>query len=223
MEHRPTRTDRTARIQQARNEGWVMSAYREIIRLVTARAGYEELEIAGEVALELYSRGDEALAALVAANPDPLKWARQRVRHACIQHDRDERVQRCQGSRLVRTTDDTMRPQRSIVWGNAPVRGKEGEALGEQFDTLRLGTASFEDDLVDHLDAADTVRSCTRGIGRRELAEVLRVDGDGDGVADVATSCGQQRETVSRRVNATRATIRKNADQQADQRKGDDA
>jgi len=211
MQHRPTRTTATV---QARLDDWVLSAYREIIRVLgrRPRMGREPQEIAGEVADELYGKGTEGLTQHVAANPDPEKWARQRAHHACIQHDRDERVQRCQGTRLVRHDDGTLQPQRSIVWGNAPVHGDDGADLGERFDTLALGHDSFEDRLVDTIDAHHRLRQYTSGIGQRELVEVFRIDGLGDGIIEVAGDCGQQRETVSRRVNATRRVIRQNAE-----------
>lgn len=211
MQHRPTRTTATA---QARLDDWVLSAYREVIRVLgrRPRLGREPQEIAGEVADELYGKGSEGLARHIAAHPDPEKWARQRAHHACIQHDRDERVQRCQGTRLVRNDDGTMQPQRTLVWGNAPVHGDDGASLGERFDTLGLGHDSFEDHLVDTLDAHQRLRQYTTGLGRREVAEIVRIDGFGEGVGEVADACGQQRETVSRRVNATRRTIRQNAE-----------
>ena len=209
MQHRTTRATRTT---QARLEEWVLSAYREIVRVVARRPGHEPEEIAGEVVDELYAKGLDALALHVAAHPDPEQWARQRARHACIQHDRDERVQRCQGTRLRRLDDGTVQPMRTIVWGNAPVHGDDGAELGERFDTLALGSTGFEDSLVDRLEATRRLHECTGTIGRRELAEVYRVDGLGDGVHEVARDCNQQRETVSRRVNATRKSIRQNAD-----------
>lgn len=211
MQHRPTRTVRTT---EALVEDWVISVYREVIRVVSRRPGHEPEEIAGEVADELYAKGAAGLAAHVAANPDPEKWARQRANHARIQHDRDERVQRCQGTRLVRLADGTLRPQRSIVWGNAPVHGDDGAELGERFDTLALHQDSFEQGLVDGLDAHDRVCRYAKGVGARELEELFLIHADGYSVTEVADRRGQQRETLSRRTSAARRTMRQNAGEQ---------
>lgn len=195
-----TNTRPTPRLDQAIN-GYIATVHREVLRCVAlVRHGFDADDIAQEIALEVARRPE----VIMARYPDPLVYARRRTKHAGISFDRRERAQRSEGVRLRRGTDGLLTPGRPYVSGNAT--GPEGG--DELFATARDVQAEFDSATVDFLDALESLRRCCVGVSHTDLHELLLVDGCGYSVLEVARMKGQARETVSRRLNATRRRIR---------------
>lgn len=142
----------------------------------------------------------------MARYPDPVRFARERARHAGISLDRRERVQRGEGSRLRPSSDGLLRPGRVGLAGDAPV-ADGGPAL---FTLLRDPRAQFEDDALERLAASAVIQRCLLGLTDQQTREWMLVDGLGFEVKDVAAMLGQCRETVSRRLSKTRRVVQQN-------------
>lgn len=177
--------------------------FREVIRMIAIiRRGFDADDIAASVVEEFLRRPD----VIMMKYPDPARFAGQRTRHAGISHDRRERAQRGEGVRLDRTDDGLMQPRRRVVSGHKTV----GEGGSELYAMVADPRGEFESQVVDQVDARALFRRCCHGLSQAEVHEVWLVDGCGWEVAEVAEWCGQARETVSRRINATRRRIRQN-------------
>ena len=176
---------------------------REVIRVVTAvRRGFDADDIASNVVEEFLRRPDW----IMMKYPDPARFARQRTRHAGISHDRRERAQRGEGVRLTITDDGQVRLRRQVVSGNTAV----GESGTELYGLLADPAAQFQGRVAEQVDVRALFRRCCSGVSSSAAHEVWLVDACGWEVGEVAEWCGQARETVSRRINATRRRIRQN-------------
>ena len=182
---------------------YVASVFREVIRIASkVRHPFDADDIAVEVAAGVLERPE----VIMAAYPDPSRYALVRMRHAGISFDRAQRAQRGEGARLFEGVDGSLAPGRRYVSGNST--GVEG---GEELLSFAAdGADPFEAAIDDHMFAAALLRCCCDGLTQAEVREVLLVDGCGHTVQDLAEQCGQRRETVSRRLNTTRRRIRQN-------------
>ena len=145
-------------------------------------------------------------AAIMARYPDPAHYARHRTRHAGISFDRGQRVQRGEGARLFGDTTGKLRPGRQWISGSISTIAGGTDLFSQQADHA----SSFEAASDDKLFAHSLLRTCCRGLSLAQIHEVWMVDGCGCSVQEVAAMRGQARETISRRLNATRRRIRDN-------------
>ncbi|MFZ4719719.1 MAG: hypothetical protein ACOYMR_09860 [Ilumatobacteraceae bacterium] len=202
----PTSHDRSTVVPPTpQEEAYVLAVLGEAHRLL--RSG--RLLHADDIAQEIAGHTLAAAPRLMAQHPDPVLYARTRVRHASISYDRTQRAQRGEGVRLVVDADGTVHPGRRGVSGDAPA-AESGEPL---FGSFADPDASFEQALVGALDAHVALQRLVHGeqpVTAMQLAELLEVDGLGHRVQDVAARRSQARETVSRRISRTRTTLRQN-------------
>lgn len=194
----------TARLDLSIEE-YVQRVMREVMRIIGAVHGqFDADDIAQTICLHVYRN----CVTIMAKYPDPAVYARRRTKHAAISFDRNQRAQRGEGVRLYEQADGTKRPGRQYVSGNAT--GRDGAPA--LFDNAKGRTHGFEADVDEWIQASETLQHCCHGIPAAHLEEVMLVDGCGYTVLEIATMRGQARETVSRRLNATRRRIRKNRD-----------
>ena len=165
----------------------------------------------GDLADEISAEVLEQPEPIMARYPDPVRFARERVRHAGISLDRRERVQRGEGARLFTDSDGRLRPGRSVVPGDAAVR----EGGPSAFSLLADPRSRFDDAAIDQLMASGLLRQCLEATSRQHLTELLLVDALGYEVTEVDELFGQCRETISRRLSATRQLVRAQAVQAA--------
>ena len=197
-----TDTQPTPRLSAA-IDGYVVAVFREVIRLAAGlRRGFDPGDIADEIVAHVLERPE----VIMVRYPNPVLYARARVRHAGISHDRHQRVQRGEGARLFRDADGLLRPGRPYGSGN--VTPAEGGA--ELFSTAHDARDQFEASADDRMYAVAELRRCCQGLSIGQVHELWLVDGCGFTVQEVADMCGQRRETVSRRLNETRRRIRQN-------------
>lgn len=179
-----------------------MAVFREVARLAArTRRPFDANDIAGEVALAVADRP----ATIMVGYPDPVHYARQRARHAGISFDRRERVQRGEGARLVVGSDGLQNPGRRYESADA------ADASGGGGDLLAHATErvdSLEAMVADRLAVGALLQHACQGLSAVEFRELWLVDGCGYTVQEVAELCGQRRETVSRRLSATRRRVR---------------
>jgi RNA polymerase sigma factor (sigma-70 family) len=182
---------------------YVAAVFREVVRVASkVRHAFDADDIAAEVAAAVLERPE----VIMAAYPDPSRYARVRMRHAGISFDRTQRVQRGEGARLFTGVDGSLTPGRRYVSGSSTGVDGGGELL-----TLAADPAGpFEAAIDDHMWAAALLQCCCEGLSKTEVREVLLVDGCGHTVQELAEQCGQRRETVSRRLNNTRRCLRQN-------------
>jgi DNA-directed RNA polymerase specialized sigma24 family protein len=181
----------------------VAAVFREVVRVASrVRHGFDADDIAAEVAAGVLDRPED----IMARYPDPLRYARVRVRHAGISFDRGQRAQRGEGARLFEGNDGLLSPGRRFVSGNATGVDGGDELLSFVADP----TANFEAGVDDHMVASALLQRCCHGLSEAEIQEIWLVDGCGHTVQELAELRGQRRETVSRRLNNTRRRIRQN-------------
>ena len=175
-----------------------MAVFHEVARLAgRTRKAFDADDIAGEVALAVARHPSN----IMGGYPDPVHYARQRARHAGISFDRSERVQRGEGARLFVDGDGLRSPGRRYT----SVDASEGGELLEQAVTC---VEPLDAAVADRLAAGALLQQACDGLSPVELRELWLVDGCGYTVQEVAELCGQRRETVSRRLSATRRRAR---------------
>jgi DNA-directed RNA polymerase specialized sigma24 family protein len=183
-------------------DDYVANVQREVVRLAgRVRLGFVADDLAQEIALEVLERPS-----IMHSYPNPQVYVRQRLRHAGIQFDRAQRVQRGEGARLFQGADGLRHPGRIVVSGNVSLVDGGGDLYSLVVDAGN----ELEVLLVDQLAAAGVLRQCLRGLTPTELHDVWMVDACGYTVLEVAELRGQRRETVSRRVNDARRRIQAN-------------
>lgn len=197
-----THTKPTDRLDAAIRD-YVEAVFREVMRVAARVRRGDPGDLADEISAEVLEQPEP----IMARYPDPVRYARERVRHAGISLDRRERVQRGEGARLFVDDDGQLRPGRSVVAGDAAVR----EGGPTAFALLADPRSRFDDAAVDQLMATVLLRQCLGAASRQQLTELLLVDALGYEVTEVAELFGQCRETVSRRLSATRRLVRSQA------------
>jgi DNA-directed RNA polymerase specialized sigma24 family protein len=182
---------------------YAVAVFREVMRVAAVmRRGFDAGDLAAEISAEVLENPES----IMARYPDPVRYARQRVRHAGISYERRQRVQRGEGARLHHGPDGLLQPGRTYVSGNAT--GHDGAP--ELFAGARDHRAEFEAAADERMSATLELRRCCQGLTLAEVHEVWLVDACGYSVQEVAALRGQRRETVSRRLNETRRRIRQN-------------
>ena len=129
--------------------------------------------------------------------PNPGLYARVRVRHAGIDHDRRQAVQRGEGARLVTQADGTVTRARVVISGDIP-----DPVTGRSILETIPAEDTEPDEIVDRFDPrmqllAAELAKLTPGVRRLLLA----VKGGGRTVTDVAAEMGLDRSTASRLMN----------------------
>ena len=194
-----THTKPTDRLDAAIRD-YVEAVFREVMRVAARVRRGDPGDLADGISAEVLEQPE----AIMARYPDPVRYARERVRHAGISLDRRDRVQRGEGARLFADGDGQLRPGRVGVAGDAAV-GEGGPSL---FSLLADPRSRFDEAAVDQLVAGALLRQCLGQASRQQITELLLVDALGYEVTDVAALFGQCRETVSRRLSATRRLVR---------------
>ena len=198
MEGEVSETSSVAHLSAA-EETYVMAVFREVARIAArTRRPFDADDIAGEVALAVAKRP----ATIMGGYPDPVHYARQRARHAGISFDRRERVQRGEGARLFVDSDGLQNPGRRYESVDAPEGGVD--LLARALDRVE----SLDATVIDRLVTGALLQRACEGLSPVEFRELWLVDGCGYTVQDVAELCGQRRETVSRRLSASRRRVR---------------
>ncbi|MFM8266427.1 MAG: hypothetical protein ACKOA2_00165 [Ilumatobacteraceae bacterium] len=180
--------------------------FRHVVRLHARRRPHDADDVAATVVEEFLNHDPETRLSIMAEHPDAAKYAQLVTFRAGIDHDRRQRVQRCEGVRLTPLADGGLTTGRTWTSGDAAPSG--GAALFERVIdddipiddevTHRLAVSRLADEILCDLDDDD----------RRLLT---RIDGLGHAVNDVAAEIGVRRETLSRRVNRLRAVVRDKA------------
>jgi RNA polymerase sigma factor (sigma-70 family) len=202
MQHhtRPTRIE-------AQINDYAAALFREVVRRLKGRRLHDADDIAQRVC-EMFLLHAEVF---MAKYTDAGRFAAAVTRNAEISYDRTQRAQRGEGVYLVRSEDGTMHPRRQYISGNAPVGGHwtTGHA-GEQFDLITDRSEHFTDRVLNAMAADELLEHCLRGLEQHDRELLLRIDGNGETVLDLAIERGQARETVSRRVSRIRQQVEQN-------------
>lgn len=182
---------------------YVIAVFREVARIAArAHSSFDADDIASDVALGTAQRAS----VIMNTYPDPASYARQRARHAGISFDRRERAQRGEGTRLCIGRDGLLHPGRQYVSADAEAAGGGSGPVNLAIDDAPL----LEITVTDHMVDVAMLQRCCDGLPTSEVREVWLIDGCGYTVKEIAASCGQRRETVSRRLSRARRRIRQN-------------
>jgi DNA-directed RNA polymerase specialized sigma24 family protein len=142
--------------------------------------------------------------------PTPQRYANVATRHARISFERSERAQRAEGAALVPVVDSDgnvhHRVGRPMESGDVVV----GDSDTTRFD-LHVGSQeSMDDRVIEALEAADMVDLCFEGVDPRSAEWVIKVDGYGYTVVEVALEAKLERETVQRHIGVARKQFKAN-------------
>ena len=204
--HESTRaTTRPSVRRQPATETWVTAVQRfvvrELIRWGQRHAVDAADDVAQEVVVALLAVPDR-LEAIVERYPEPAVYARVRARHAFTQWERAMRADRGEGARLVCDADGQLHAARTVVAGDAPLPGGEGDHWG-----LVGGHDDPTDDLVDLLSKWGKAVEFIDGLAPTDREIVVLVLGFGYQVTEVAARLGIARETAARRLSRIRRQI----------------
>lgn len=186
---------------------WIDALMRAVIRAVAGRRAADADDI-GAAAVTQFLGNDAAVrAAIIARYPDAVVYGRIIARHAMVDHDRRQRVQRGEGARIFRDASGLTRPGRVATSGDAT--GADGAP--SVFDRTADNGPAVEEHVVDQLDALTQLAGLLHDFtdGDRDL--LLRIDGHGQPIIDVAAAMGIRRETLSRRLSRLRQRATRNA------------
>lgn len=142
--------------------------------------------------------------------PTPQRYANVATRHARISFERSERAQRAEGAALVPMVDSDgnvfHRVARPMESGDAVV----GDSDTTRFDLHAGSQESMDDQVIEALEAADMVDLCFEGVDPRAAEWVIKVDGYGFTVTEVAREVKLKRETVQRHIGVARKQFKAN-------------
>ena len=202
MQHhtRPTRIE-------AQINDYAATLFREVVRRLKGRRLHDADDIAQRVC-EMFLLHAEVFMAKYA---DAGRFAAAVTRNAEISYDRSQRAQRGEGVQLVKAADDTLHPRRQYISGNAPLGGHwVAGGTGQQFDRVTDRSEHFTDRVLNDIMADELLEQCLCGLEQSDRELLLRVDGNGEAILDLAIERGQARETVSRRVSRIRQQVQQN-------------
>ena len=210
-----TTTALTAAQRRSRRQAdaYIGSLIRKCAVLLTARGRVNDLDDITDVVLDRFL-ADPARA--MSEFPDPQQFAKANIAQCTVLFDRRERKGRCSGTRLE-AFEDQAGPGRRVARPWASFDAMHVAPSGEQFSLYDVavgtgnGDVSLEDIVADRLDAQRSVERLTEGIDPEQLRCVELVDAYDLEVKEVAASRGITREAMSRKVNRTRAALRRRA------------
>lgn len=185
-------------------EAYLEAVQRTIVRVLArlgARAAAAADDVAQEVVVALLARTGR-LALVMERYPDPVVYARARASHAFTQWERAVRADRGEGARLVVRADGSLRVARTVIAGDAPLPGGDGQhwdLVAAQPDTT--------DDLVDLLAAWPKAVEFIATLDPSDREIVVLVLGFGYQVTEVAARLGIARETAARRLSRIRRRL----------------
>lgn len=122
------------------------------------------------------------------------KYARIRSRHALVEFDRSERAQRGQGTRLRRLPDGTVEPMRKVV------------PLAIDYDNNP--NVCVPGDPEEHLFASDLYGRMKAVVGEQLAKAFYDIAIQDRPVKAIAAELGIRPETLSRKLNECRRTLR---------------
>lgn len=184
--------------------------FRHVVRLHARRRPDDADDVAATVVEEFLRSDPETRLSIMAEHPDAAKYAQLVTFRAGIDHDRRQRVQRCEGVRLHPLADGGLTTGRTWTSGDAAPAG--GAAL---FERVVDDDTPIDDDVTHRLAVSRLADEILRCLDDDDRMLLTRIDGLGHAVNDVAVELGVRRETLSRRVNRLRATVREHAAAQA--------
>ncbi|MEI8239769.1 MAG: hypothetical protein WCI22_10135, partial [Actinomycetota bacterium] len=182
-------------------EHYAGALHRQVMRVLSSRP-FDADDVAQSVVTWFLGRPE----VLMARYPDPVRLGKVAARHACISHDRRQRIQRGEGARLFTLRDGLLAPGRRVVSGNVPVTegGDELLALQPQQHTL------FDEQVVIAQRCTELLALLQRGLSAAECELLMLVDGHGYAVNALAVQFGVARETLSRRISRIRRHVQQN-------------
>lgn len=129
--------------------------------------------------------------------PNPGIYARARVRHAGIDHDRRQAVQRGEGARLVTRPDGTVTRARVVLSGDIQ-NPETGRTILEEIPAEDISP----DEYVERSDPRmPVVQAVLAELPQLDRRLVLEVKGGGETVTAVAARLGLERTAASKILN----------------------
>jgi RNA polymerase sigma factor (sigma-70 family) len=201
----PSLQRRIERRRQQRYEDYLGAVRAELVRLLSrTRSAFDADDVASGVCERVWVR----IAFYVERYPNPVVLAAAVLHNAVIDFDRNQNSQRGAGAHAVTHADGTMSTKRIVLSGDA-ARGDNEVAVWE---VVPADGESLDDRVIAALDAAAEVARLVVGLPESSR-EMLALVAEGYSQGEVATRLGVTRETVNRRVNQIRQTVRRVADE----------
>jgi len=206
MPQTPTTHSRvTARRFETTRDTYADQLFRATVRLLEKRQPRRTAADRDDIAQRVVEGFLVRAADILARYPDPAVYAGVRYRHASIGFDRDTRVQRCEGSELVRHADGTCSARRTTVSGNTPVG--DDDSSTELFDLLPTPVPGIAE-LLESIAATATVDALLAPLTPLQQQGLRLVHGLGYTVTEAAAELGCSREHLSRQIKRAVSRIR---------------
>lgn len=219
MHHRPSRpvpSARTARpiddrpAERRSDDSYLTEFHREIHRLLVRSVRHPQPDdVAQSETTALLGRLDRVREAY----PEPARYARVRVVHAAVDHDRRQAVQRSQSARLHRGDDGTVSWRREVISGDATVPGSD-RTVFDLVGSFRLNPDATAEAVVGRHDLTRLLDRGLVGFPASTRALLVLVHGHGYTVTAAAHLVGLERTSASKLI--TRA-VRHLRDQAGDE------
>ena len=191
---------------QPTRDDYVVEFHREMSRLL---AGQNQHPLGEDVAQTECIKLIEHLDLISDSYPNPITYARARVRHACIDYDRRQAVQRGEGARLVTDSDGSVRRSRLVVSGDIP-HPVTGRTI---FDVTPAADPTIDEIIERSDDRLELLRGELAKLSPAARHLVLAVKGEGRTVTEVAATLGVGRTVASKLLNTALGDIYEAIDQ----------
>lgn len=191
---------------------YAVELVRGLVRILGTRRSNDADDIAAEAAAKFLGLPATRQHAIMTECPAAFDHARRIAKRSAYDFDRQERVQACFGARLYDDGEGGRRAGRIWHSGDAPIaRGEYGGA--SLFDVCtNQAPIDIADEVVERVVTEQQLELVLTGLGPDEREIILRVDGHGEEVRQLADEAGCARETMSRRTSKIRRTAANNAD-----------
>jgi len=172
-----------------------------LVRILCARHGNRAMaeDVAGAETLRFLERPERTLEKY----PSPLAYASARATHGRSDHLRRERVQRCEGSRLIRNSDGTYATGNKVLTADALIDGDDS-----MWERIADERSLHDDALAERLDNADAARRALANLPADQQTLVVNVVSIGHTVTESARHADMARETAQRKLRRALDTMR---------------
>lgn len=202
----------TAPAVTAAAAAYAIELHRAIVRRLSFKRPLEADDIASMAVENFLGLSPSEQHRIMALRPEAAVYGRIVTRHTAFDFDRTDRIQGCRGARLFDDGEGGKRAGRHWISGDARI-GIDGSDSPSLFDLCQSSaTGDIADDVAEHLSDLQRLEQALEGISPADRELLLRVDGNGEEVQQLAKEYGCTRETMSRRINRIRAVAKQNAE-----------
>jgi DNA-directed RNA polymerase specialized sigma24 family protein len=189
---------------------YAVELHRAIVRILSNKRPHDADDIASMAVEDFLGLPVAEQHRIMVHRPAAVAQARLVLSHTAFDFDRDNRIQTCRGARLFDDGEGGRRPGRVWISGDAHF-GRDDDSPSLFDLCASSATGDVADVVIDQLTCDERLEQLFAGVSPADRQLLLRVDGNGEQVKDIAAELGRARETLSRRISKIRAMVEENA------------